>query len=367
MDYTIEHPGRESRNGFHLIPVVELSLRVLAYYWKPTLKEIRQRPGGGGRIPKVVESLAKDVVSIPGIVFAEEDAGGELVTWVKEAHLLPMEVVDALLEVRSTVLEQPLQYIHEGPQQTIFSLVTDPVTGEKSLSLTANYHEHRIAAPKKREVRATSWLGLLENERTSILLSSRAFEEITAFRYWLRDAILMRWVAECERYNNQEVVPLSAFRLTPPKRDRALVEELKTVYTNVGATTCFYSGKPLGKAWDLDHVLPYSRFPVNYFWNLVPASVDANRGAGGKFDRLHPLTPRFRARYLDLCEALIESMPPPITNHLHSTYRSHFQVDAVPSDKAPGDHAIQLWSLLERSWKRLEDAGVAVWVPTSPT
>ena len=54
IDHVTEHPYQEARNGFHLLPVVDIARRVVAYYWRPTLLDVRQGSASNPRIPRLI-------------------------------------------------------------------------------------------------------------------------------------------------------------------------------------------------------------------------------------------------------------------------------------------------------------------------
>src|SRR5262249_27309208 len=64
---------------------------------------------------------------------------------------------------------------------------------------------------------------------------------------------------------------------------RRLAENLQT--SGIGLV-CVWTHKPLTGNFDIDHCLPFSIWPNNDLWNLVPTSPTINRGQRGKFDRL---------------------------------------------------------------------------------
>lgn len=194
-----------------------------------------------------------------------------------------------------------------------------------------------------------------------MVLSARAYEEISEYRFWLRDAIVTRWARECERFGGQETaVPLCAFDLDLPERDVARVGALKELYGSLGLQRCLYTGAPLQSSWELDHFLPFSRFPVNLFWNLVPATQAANRGRGGKFDLLPQITEGLESRYRQFLRRVIDTEDELVLRDLDTTYRRYYQT-VPPMGLATPDRVEEILSVVTSSWSRLERAGVGVW------
>lgn len=361
VDFVIEHPAREAQNGFHFIPIMELARRVLTYYWGPSLYGIAQGPSSNPPIiPRVVNDLATSDLVIPGVIGRPAEGGLAAGEWILNAPKLPRQVVANLIKVRHTLLTQPLQYIHniDGEKEQLFSLWV-----EERISPGAPYEDHRKAALSggRKLHGATNWLELIRREPCQIVLSSRSYEEIAELRYWLRDAIIIRWMRQCERFSGKGVsVPVHAFELFPLERDNDRVVQLKQLYLDLGKKNCLYSGEALGRTFDLDHLLPWSRFPVNLFWNLVPATSKANRGKGGKFDRIPRWTKNLKDRYGDFLLTCTKSNSDLILADIHATYRRYFQ-QPKPLIDDPVKVAKELLNIVEHSHGRLLSAGVPVW------
>ncbi len=368
VDISIEAPGRQSSNGLHFIPVVDLARRALAYYWHPSLRGIPQmvKLDAVKSIPAYTAELARSEVALRGIDLASYEAGGAVADWITGAEALPPQVVKTVLHIRRKLIEQPLKYLPNlGRRRAdIFAVLTMPGEGHPAPPLTAGHEEHLKRATKSRELMADTWLEILDRERTYVVLSARSYEEISELRFWLKDAIIMRWVKECERFARKldMDVPVGAFELVRPERDPVRMQELRAIYQELGMDRCLYTNRKLGERWDMDHILPFSRFPVNYFWNLVPATMAANRGTGGKFDRIPKLTDPLLSRYTEFLQKCLNQGSVIFARDVDATYRQQFQQPA-PEDWY-GDRTVRaIRATLETSWARLEAAGVEIWEP----
>jgi hypothetical protein len=362
VETVIERPGQEPRNGFHLLPVIEVARRFLSYYWKPALLGIAQ----GTQATVVANSLrqlAEDPHPGLGFDLGEASAGARLADWIEGATLIPDPVIGALLRIRQVILEQPLRHlpnIGSDRRLEVFNIVTIPRAGEESRIFTDGYEAHLMAAPGRNTFRgAVTWRDLLDRERTNLVLSARAWEEIAEFRFWLLDAILMRWIRECERFAGGDMaVPASSLSLDRPERDAWTTSAMRTLWADLGVRTCLYTGEELDpRAMVVDHMLPFSRFPVNLFWNLVPTSASLN---GEKSDRLPRLTPGVTERYHDYLTHCVRSQASLVPSHLDWTWRKYYQQQGFgPLSEAEVVGSLE--AVMERTWARLERAGVAVW------
>jgi hypothetical protein len=98
----------------------------------------------------------------------------------------------------------------------------------------------------------------------------------------LRPLIQREWTRLVARINS-DLVPESGLEeflfgvsrsaLTPVREDLRMVDEGR----------CFYCRRPLGREWQLDHFVPWSRYPNNGIENLVSADAHCN---GDKSDHL---------------------------------------------------------------------------------
>lgn len=358
VDHTIEHPAQEPRNGLHHVPIVDVARRVLLYYWRPALQRVPQSPTPG-RIVRMIRGLAD--APLPGVASHEATAPAVIARMFDAAQSLDDSLIDAVLEVRHTLFDQPLRYIHNVGTQShaeLFSLLTIPLPGTTAPA-PWDYDGHRKARPPRSELRARDWPTMLARERSFIVVAARTYEELSTLRYWLRDAILQRWLRECQRFSKSEtpVASPAIFELPEPARDSIIVKQIRSLYRDIGLRRCLYTDRDLPTRWHLDHVLPHARFPVNTFWNLVPAYPVAN---SQKSDSIPLFDPALRARYQDHLDRCLDQGGELIGSQVQDTWRRYYQ--GPPPDSRTA-RLQGLWSLMDRTWGRLQDAGVPTWQP----
>jgi len=376
VDYVIESPQQVSRNGLHFVPLIDLARRALMYYWRPAIEGIRQ--GSDPRqqvIPGAVLGLRDNhsKLRIRGVDLTDPGAGFPLALWMMQAKAIPKEVLSALLRTRRTLLEQPIQYVRNiGDRRLdLFSLMTAaPADGHQHFLFDSyeNQRKHALGIGKK--LKGPNWACLLGQEQAFLVLSARTFEEISSLRFWLRDAIILRWIKECERFNTGdqgERLSIHSLELTLPERDPGRVQELKALYQDLGLDQCLYTRRNLSESWDLDHILPFSRFPVNLFWNLVPSHPAANRGKGGKFDKVPEITPEFMKAYRQFLRRCLSSNASLVFNDVAASYRRYFQTEYSMGQPDSEKTLLEMLSIWEANHQSLVDAGVEVWKPVQLT
>ena len=370
VDIVIEQPAQEPRNGFHVIPAVELARRALAYYYKPELRGVVQaRPTQGkpAAIPREIRKLIQRqrLAGFP-LPLDLDHSGACLADWIEGAAHLPPVLIEALMKIRTTLFNGPLKHLPIVGKRRIevFTLLTLPKKSDPTTIapwLAGNYSDHWQAASRAaRKPKGTTWAGLLSWERTRLVLSARAYEEISMYRFWLRDAIQMRWMQKCEAFSTtNSPIPPSTFALDHPQRSQNTSKKLRREYERLEWRTCIYTGKELRGTLHLDHVLPFSRFPVNRFWNLVPTTSTLNLQ---KSNRIPGITDVIAYRYREFLRLVTARPSPLIAADLDWTWRKYFQ-SAPPTSPTPAQTTQSLWSIMESSLERLERAGVDVWCP----
>lgn len=115
---------------------------------------------------------------------------------------------------------------------------------------------------------------------------------LTFNRYacWIEPVLISEWVKAMAtyqgnaRFNDPECHHLlyRALNWLEPKRTtlevRNRIEEIKKDHE----VQCVWSAKKLSKSYDIDHSLPFARWPNNDLWNLLPSDRDINNQKSDK-------------------------------------------------------------------------------------
>lgn len=304
-DWVIEHP---TRRGDQRIPMSWLAIRFIDYYW-PLLvhgRPIRQTVGGNG-----ASHLHRVFAE-----FQEANKGGGItpVASTQAAHWASLkdrlvasgegtsDVSRLVAQVRRLVLDQPMQYLHNvsGARLELFGLRTAGLDDYEAARREA------MSAEQGRWVRKASSLEeLLADDPTVLWVPAQLYEGLVPLRYCVRAALIGRWAQMCEMIpDNANVGPVLP-RLEEPSldRDNVTMAHYRKAYHGFGVESCWISGSPLQKKWALDHVIPWSRFPVQSFWNLAPANGRPNSQKSNHLVRLEgDLGDRYEA-HVETCLA----------------------------------------------------------------
>ncbi len=115
----------------------------------------------------------------------------------------------------------------------------------------------------------------------------KIWELMTLYACWIEPVVVNEWVQVMKDYKNNLAIPnhqllerlewLEAKRTTQLARDR--VEAIKQDHS----VYCVWSHVALEQKYDIDHCLPFARWPNNDLWNLLPTTMKVNQS---KKDRI---------------------------------------------------------------------------------
>jgi SAM-dependent methyltransferase len=131
----------------------------------------------------------------------------------------------------------------------------------------------------------------------SFILREEMWSCFRQYGCWIEPLLVQQWVAEMQKYelNQQRQISLDTYhnqlRWLDRQHDTGLVRKKVEQLRSQGINVCsVWSGSSL-YSYDIDHCVPFSYWPNNDLWNLLPASTQENRV---KRDRL-PSQARLKA------------------------------------------------------------------------
>jgi hypothetical protein len=144
------------------------------------------------------------------------------------------------------------------------------------------------------------------------------------------ESVLNKWadfitVANRRYTVSKEVVLDRLYRTPEMYRDVGEVKRFYLSRLDSGGLFCVWSGKRLGRdTMDVDHVLPFARFPNNSFWNLLPAARSINNN---KRDRIP------EPELLDKREGMIFEYWDMLREHYEEVFLQEVQLDLLPATR----------------------------------
>jgi len=148
---------------------------------------------------------------------------------------------------------------------------------------------------------------------------------------WIEPVIVSEWVKTMASYsgNSQYKSPEEQYFLQQalnweePKRTTVEVrnrfEQLKQQTPEIAQ--CVWSSKSLNKKYDIDHSMPFARWPNNDLWNLLPTDCQVNNQKSDRLPtELKLIESKERIQHW-WQEAWLESVDEPSTSHVNSQQR----------------------------------------------
>lgn len=224
------------------IPIGAVSDRWLYYYW-PIFESARFIPQIRGESERglmpiafrgELNALIGTYSGIGGlVVYANDDRSGRLSPFVRGLQAA------ALSKIQRTIVKGPVKYaggsLDEG---TVFDF--EPTSG-------------------------------------LITMNSGVWHELVLLGHWIRDAVILRWAELTAEFAGSPagVRDFIDLLLDPKIPDRD-VGEVRTVYGAMANKVCAWTGKPVGRTYAVDHIIPFSLWRNNSFWNLLPVLKAVN-------------------------------------------------------------------------------------------
>lgn len=115
----------------------------------------------------------------------------------------------------------------------------------------------------------------------------RAFQR---FAVWVEPALITEWKRLIARYAVNQGRQLDTMGLEPafewpePTRQQSLARRCLSALQEKGLTLyCVWSGRPLSRTnADIDHCFPWSAWPCDDLWNMLPSSSKVNKMKGSR-------------------------------------------------------------------------------------
>ncbi|KKM70344.1 hypothetical protein LCGC14_1441720, partial [marine sediment metagenome] len=295
FDFITEHPSELAINNLHFIPIVYLARQFISYYYPFSFHNFYQGSLAADKSLKVLNYIDEFKVKtrsgdnttdkIHQKIRTLKEGG---VFWVNRLYELPDSLTETLIkllwQVRQRILLQPLTFLHKVKGEIIrfFSILNS------DLPFKSSYDEHREGAIKQRKPPVITWADILQYDKTALVIDDLTYQELARYRFWTRDVILKAWFNYClegeSKRNNSTSIEILLFKLlgyiytSDLARDPLLISHYRDLYEELGAKICVYTGNLIksGADYHIDHLLPWSYYPINRFWNLYPSEPSIN-------------------------------------------------------------------------------------------
>lgn len=143
----------------------------------------------------------------------------------------------------------------------------------------------------------------------SILVPAGAWREMCLIGHWISESLVLRW-AELTCSMSGGLVPVEravGLLLSRPDMKRE-VSVARAAYGQVPGLECTWTGRKLGRSFEIDHVIPFAVSHNNDLWNLAPAEKSINSKKSDKLVTAKTLVSS-KGRIIDNWEVLHDSAP----------------------------------------------------------
>ena len=194
-----------------------------------------------------------------------------------------MNVSDTDLRVGMRIAEDRRNALHRALRDARRTIIEMPV---KHL----NYHDGRPIFPTKgkRLVRAPV-VGRLDAPYLwsfgEFSLPRHLWRALQRYNVWVEPALVAEWMRLMNEYAKTQGRKLDQARVaqsmvwSEPDRAATIPRERAFRLLEQGPLYCVWSGRRIsGRNLDIDHCFPWSSWPCNDLWNLLPASRVVNQG-----------------------------------------------------------------------------------------
>jgi len=168
-----------------------------------------------------------------------------------------LQDMDGNAEFYFPALKKIAQTIEKGP-------VTYAGTKQDAVFHFSKTNPGKINNPT---INLLGWIGVPEN----------IWLDICRFNHWIEDSVIMRWCELSALMNPVKTVDqFVPYLLSTPgdERDTSIIRSI--LLTNNHPIECVWTGKALAGKYHVDHVIPYSVWGNNDYWNLLPCQDKVN-------------------------------------------------------------------------------------------
>ncbi len=120
-----------------------------------------------------------------------------------------------------------------------------------------------------------------------LIVPRSLWELFTQYSVWIEPVLVSEWVNQMAAYQPnhhrfQKHDLYHALQWIEPKHSTTIVRKKVDELLSIDSVNCCWSGKKLKSKYAVDHAFPFSRWPNNDLWNLLPSKVDINSKKSNK-------------------------------------------------------------------------------------
>ncbi|MGM0542221.1 MAG: methyltransferase domain-containing protein [Pseudomonadota bacterium] len=117
-------------------------------------------------------------------------------------------------------------------------------------------------------------------------IPEKVWDLMSLYACWIEPVAINEWVNVMQRYEHNKSISkqqlFDTLEWINPKRTTDEVKKRVESIKKSHPVSCIWSDVILKSEYEIDHCLPFARWPNNDLWNLLPASKKANRSKSDK-------------------------------------------------------------------------------------
>jgi len=104
-----------------------------------------------------------------------------------------------------------------------------------------------------------AWLFSYDGRSRRMMVSGEIWRELRLSGHWIQDALIQRWGELTSEISRQAISPSEVIdRLLRIPVCRRNIDDARPLYLDLPSKKCVWSRDPIGRTFDIDHVLPFS-------------------------------------------------------------------------------------------------------------
>jgi len=120
----------------------------------------------------------------------------------------------------------------------------------------------------------------------TLSMPTNLWQAMGRYAPWIEPAVLNEWIEIMRGYTSRTVsrdACMAALRWLKPEHETGYIRSLGLRLRENGSPLfCVWTGRRLTREFDIDHCFPFSAWPCNDLWNLLPSARDVNRRKGDR-------------------------------------------------------------------------------------
>ena len=239
---------------------VAIPLGLVGLYWIRQFKRLIDK-----------ENIQQNSNTSKGLGFIKPEG------WGKLSHLAADD-----LSIGAVFLGDDAVALDKAIKDSLKTIKDGPVTYTYQSDISNPYFE--IIRTSKKQQNAIVIDGEFLKGYGQFVLDESLWECLRLYNSWIEPLVVNQWILEMRRFstNQERGIPLQTYHdclvwIDKDHDTRSVRKRVKQLRTNAADIVSVWSGRKLRNEYHVDHCLPFSYWPNNDKWNLLPTTKTENQ------------------------------------------------------------------------------------------